>query len=290
LTKICCWAGQVSKRMNIHFNIDWHGHLDISELKPKTAAPQPATDKRYAIYGRTDQNKIHLYLDDEAEYDPFIKLLDFLRALHDHQAVIYNGHGTIAENLRNAPPNHITKQSDLCLLLGKLCLFAFEKQSQSQFSSHLSVFPASLAVADTLPFLFLNLGQIYRLNEPSFENLEHVDSEILLHGSLFRLDANHLCIPQNISSICGYPEQLHQLEFDELMQTEYGKWVDLVARASLSVRQPLLHFGTLKEQSSDTDKLVFYRAIIPFAGTEDQPKDFRILVLSYSPQRQLWGL
>ena len=74
------------------------------------------------------------------------------------------------------------------------------------------------------------------------------------------------------------------------MQTDYGRWIDLVARTSLSIRQPLLQFGTLKEQSLGDEDVLFYRAIIPFASHEDQPKDFRVLILTIAPQRQIWGL
>ena len=131
----------------------------------------------------------------------------------------------------------------------QIILFAFEKTSQSQFSSHLSIFPPRLSVADTLPFMFLNLGQIYRLNESSSNSLKQIDTEILDHATIFSLDANHLCKPESIASICDFSEQLQQLEIVELMQTDYGRWIDLVARTSLSIRQPLLQFGTLKEQS-----------------------------------------
>lgn len=67
--------------MNIQFNIDWHGHLDISQYVREAEPKQRNADVRSAIYGRTDQNKIELYLDDDAEYAPLVRLLDFLRAI-----------------------------------------------------------------------------------------------------------------------------------------------------------------------------------------------------------------
>ena len=276
--------------MNIQFNIDWHGHLDISQYVREAEPKQRNTEVRSAIYGRTDQNKIELYLDDDAEYAPLVRLLDFLRAIKNPDVTIYSGHGSIDNNRQYADPNPFSKQADLFLFLGKLSLFAFEKTSQSQFSSHLSIFPPQLSVADTLPFMFLNLGQIYRLNESSSNSLKQIDTEILDHATIFSLDANHLCKPESIASICDFPEQLQQLEIVELMQTDYGRWIDLVARTSLSIRQPLLQFGTLKEQSLGDEDVLFYRAIIPFVSHEDQPKNFRVLILTFAPQRQIWGL
>ena len=58
--------------MNIQFNIDWHGHLDISQYVREAEPKQRNADVRSAIYGRTDQNKIELYLDDDAEYAPLV--------------------------------------------------------------------------------------------------------------------------------------------------------------------------------------------------------------------------
>ena len=60
--------------MNIQFNIDWHGHLDISQYVREAEPKQRNADVRSAIYGRTDQNKIELYLDDDAEYAPLVSL------------------------------------------------------------------------------------------------------------------------------------------------------------------------------------------------------------------------
>lgn len=81
--------------MNIQFNIDWHGHLDISQYVREAEPKQRNTEVRSAIYGRTDQNKIELYLDDDAEYAPLVRLLDFLRAIKNPDVTIYSGHGSI---------------------------------------------------------------------------------------------------------------------------------------------------------------------------------------------------
>ena len=50
--------------MNIQFNIDWHGHLDISQYVREAEPKQRNADVRSAIYGRTDENNIELYLAD----------------------------------------------------------------------------------------------------------------------------------------------------------------------------------------------------------------------------------
>ena len=50
--------------MNIQFNIDWHGHLDISQYGREAESKQRNADVRSAIYGRTDENNIELYLAD----------------------------------------------------------------------------------------------------------------------------------------------------------------------------------------------------------------------------------
>ncbi|MGB2464483.1 MAG: hypothetical protein ACPICC_06180, partial [Candidatus Puniceispirillaceae bacterium] len=59
---------------------------------------QRNTEVRSAIYGRTDQNKIELYLDDDAEYAPLVRLLDFLRAIKNPDVTIYSGHGSVDNN------------------------------------------------------------------------------------------------------------------------------------------------------------------------------------------------
>ena len=108
--------------MNIQFNIDWHGHLDISQYVREAEPKQRNADVRSAIYGRTDQNKIELYLDDDAEYAPLVRLLDFLRAIKNPDVIIYSGHGSVDNNRQYADPNPFSKQADLFLFLG-LCDF-----------------------------------------------------------------------------------------------------------------------------------------------------------------------
>ena len=99
--------------MNIQFNIDWHGHLDISQYVREAEPKQRNADVRSAIYGRTDQNKIELYLDDDAEYAPLVRLLDFLRAIKNPDVIIYSGHGSIDTNRQYADPSPFSKQADL---------------------------------------------------------------------------------------------------------------------------------------------------------------------------------
>ena len=136
--------------------------------------------------------------------------------------------------------------------------------------------------------MFLNLGQIYRLNESSSNSLKQIDTEILDHATIFSLDANHLCKPENIAGICEFPQQLQQLEIVELMQTDYGRWIDLVARTSLSIRQPLLQFGTLKEQSLGDEDVLFYLSF-PLPAIKISPKISEYINCTTTPDLGIIG-
>jgi len=273
--------------MNIEFHIDCDGQLEILEENSGTKAPK---DARQVITGRRQQNQMELHLQDDAGWVALLRLIDFLRAIKDVPTTIYFHDSTSQNDQHIKPPKSYDDKADLFLYLGRLCLFSFEKTEENEFGSHLSIFPSIVNVSDSLPFLFLNLGQIAHRNEPTKQALQKIDPDIWKYCSLFTLDPNHSCKPEDIAEICAYPEQLHTLEYAELMQTAYGKWIDLVGRISLSVRQPLLQFGSIKDKSSKYDEMVFYRAIIPFASIYERPQNFRIMILSYFPQQEIWGL
>ena len=272
--------------MNIQIHIECDGTLEI--LEHRSGITQPPTDRRKVIYGITKQNQITLHLEENAEWVALLRLIDFLRAITDRPTTIYSSNRNLDDTQQAKAPKYYEDSAELFLYLGRLCLFSFEHAEKNKFASHLSIFPANAALSDSLPFLFLNLGQIPHGNEPTALALKKINPEIMAHASLFMLDARHLCKPTNIADICAYPEQIDKIEYIEFMQSAYGRWIDLVARVSLSIRQPLLQFGTIQDSASD--EIQFYRAIIPFASLQERPQNFRIMILSYFPQQQIWGL
>lgn len=136
-----------------------------------------------------------------------------------------------------------------------------------------------------IPFFIKNIAQLKTVSPDLPTLLAKLDEDIKSFGSYFRLDADHNLKLMKLPTRYEYPPLD---EFQDIMSSTHGKWVNLVGQIAVAARLPLLQFGHIRFHEKTEHSKQFARVTVPFIDSEYRFVNFRIITLTFLPDTKDW--
>lgn len=262
--------------MRMSFEINETGQILMPAGIAHSAPPRQVL--RHPIYGMRMRNEMLIHIAQNSSSQALLSLLQTIRSLQVERFQFF-------QHPHQQTAHIFTKRAEACLFLGRIALSSFEQEQQKKFASHLSFFTASSELPLEMPFFVRNIIQMKTVSADLPTVLTRLDNDIKKNGSYFCLDAEHHLKMLKLPEQYSYPPCE---EFQDIMASPHGKWVDIVGQVALATRLPLLQFGQLRMHAQTAQSTPFARVAIPFIDTDFRFVNFRVITLAFLPDNHSW--
>ena len=264
------------KQMRMSFEIDDSGRV----LMPASARNPITSNTAFTtpVQGLRNAQSLLLRIRGDTSHIVLMSLISTIRPIQVEKVEVFQPKD------RRAVKSFV-KKSEACLYLGRVALSRFEQTSSRKFASYLSEFHAGNTPPVELPFFIRNIAQVKRAPADLPDALSQLDEDVKKNGSYYRLDADHNLTPMKLPHDYLYPRMS---EYQDIMNSKFGKWVNIVGQVSVAVQSPLLQFGHFFMEHRPDEPTRFVRITVPFIGEGNRPINHRIITLSFLPDKQNW--
>lgn len=185
--------------------------------------------------------------------------------------------------------------ADACLSLGRYAMLRLEQQKKHCFQSHLSLWGAVDQNDASIPAEMMSLGQIRLSNLDTPSALARLNEVQMQPMAFFSPNAELKMILAKPPAGAVWPRKLtdNRQPVSEIVPDPFALWLQIVYETSLSVRQPLLHFGQMLLPSlhDRKDQLQpFRRLVMPISAKTERPSNYRVLTAAVRLPDGAWIL
>ncbi len=172
--------------------------------------------------------------------------------------------------------------SDACLSLGRYAMLRLEQQKKQYFRSHLSLWGLVDQNDASIPAEMMALGQIRLSNLDTPSALAKLDETQMQPMAFFYPNSELKMVLAKPPSGAVWPRKMPESKqpVADIVPEPFALWLQIAYETSLSVRQPMLHFGHMLLPSAQERKdelQPFRRLIMPISAKTERPSNYRVL-------------
>ena len=185
--------------------------------------------------------------------------------------------------------------SSFCVAVGQACLFEFEKSHSPRFMSYMNIWTRQTGDQLELPQDMIDLSAMRLSAMDTPTALTRIPERLTAHGAFYRFAPNYdlqlVKLPDNML----YPRLTgdeHADQLEEAIQDEsYHQWLMITSHITIALRHPIRQFGHLHIDSLKTaSSQPFTKLLYPIASESEQPRNYRLLTMTYLTEQKAYIL